>query len=251
MKRHAFVAMPFGSRPGPDGQGIDFNRVHTDRKSLRIGDVREFRERREAGAERIDLAQSDNRRQPRQVFLFSGHLIDAPDRPTPRFPPEKETGAAREIAAALDRDGAGPDDLALTQGACGGDLLFTEACQQRGVQVHWMQPFREPDFIRKSVVRCGETWRRRYLDARTRLAGPIRSATDELGPPPPGSEPGYPYERCNLWLLYTALAWGLDKVRFICLWNGEGGDGPGGTAHLYNEVKNRTGRVTWIDTRTL
>ncbi len=34
-----------------------------------------------------------------------------------------------------------------------------------------------------------------------------------------------PFERCNLWLLYTALAWGVDQVRFICLWNGSGGDG--------------------------
>jgi hypothetical protein len=58
-----------------------------------------------------------------------------------------------------------------------------------------------------------------------------------------------PYERCNLWLLYTTLAYGVDKVRFVCLWNG-GGDGPGGTAHMYHGVKQRTGRVTWIDTRT-
>ena len=251
MKLYAFVAMPFGSRPDPDGRGIDFNRVHTDRKSLRIGDLREFREQREAWEDRIELAPPEDRRQPRLVLLFSGHMIDAPDRPRPRFPAEKETSAARKIAEALDMHGAGPDDLALTQGACGGDLLFTEACQQRGVQVHWMQPFREPDFIQKSVVCCGEAWRRRYLDARTRLAGPIRSLVDALGPLPPGSEPGYSHERCNLWLLNTALARGVDKVRFICLWNGGAGDGPGGTAHLYNEVKNRTGRVTWIDTRTL
>jgi len=196
------------------------------------------------------LAQPDDHWQPRQVFLFSGHMIDAPDRPTPRFPAEKEAVAAQKIAAALDRLGAGPDDLALTQGACGGDLLFTEACLQRGVKVHWLQPFREPDFIQKSVVRNSEAWRQRYLDAKAKLAGPIRAAPEELGEPPPGSEPGYPYERCNLWLLYTALACGVDKVRFVCLWNGGGGDGPGGTAHMYNEVKRRTGRVTWIDTRT-
>jgi hypothetical protein len=39
--------------------------------------------------------------------------------------------------------------------------------------------------------------------------------------------------------------------RFICLWNGGGGDGLGGTAQMYDEVKRRTGRVTWIDTREL
>ncbi|MFO1341445.1 MAG: hypothetical protein U1F53_25040, partial [Burkholderiaceae bacterium] len=59
------------------------------------------------------------------------------------------------------------------------------------------------------------------------------------------------YERCNDWLMNTALAWGPDKVRFICLWNGGGGDGPGGTQHMMDEVQRRTGRVEWIDTRRL
>ncbi|MBU4262874.1 MAG: DUF4071 domain-containing protein [Proteobacteria bacterium] len=197
------------------------------------------------------LTQPVDRWQPRQVFLFSGHMIDVPGRIPPRFPARKEPIAAQKIAEALDQLGAGPDDLALTQGACGGDLLFTEACQQRGVKVHWLQPFREPDFIDKSVVRGCEFWRQRYLDAKAKLAAPIRSAPEELGEPPPQAEPGYPYERCNLWLLYTALACGVDKVRFVCLWNGEGGDGPGGTAHMYNEVKRRTGRVYWLDTGNL
>ncbi len=194
------------------------------------------------------LHKPEDQRQPRQVFLFSGHMIDTPDRPTPRFPPEKESIAAQKIAEALDQLGAGPDDLALTQGACGGDLLFTEACQQRGVKVHWLQPFPEPDFIRKSVVPGGEAWRKRYLAAKARLAAPIRSIPGELDGLLPQTDP---YERCNLWLLYTALACGEDKVRFICLWNGGGGAGPGGTEHMYNEVKRRTGRVAWIDTRTL
>jgi len=197
------------------------------------------------------LTKPADKWQPRHVFLFSGHMIDAPDRPTPRFPPAKEAMAAQKVSEALDQLGAGPDDLALTQGACGGDLLFTEACLQRGVKVNWLQPYREPDFIQNSVVRCSEAWRKRYLDAKAKLAAPIRSAPDDLGEPPPGTKPDYPYERCNLWLLYTALAYGVDKVRFVCLWNGGEGDSPGGTAHMYNEVKRRTGQVTWIDTRQM
>ena len=197
------------------------------------------------------LVQPEAKWQPRQVFLFSGHMIDTPGRTPPRFPADKEPIAAQKIAAALDQLGAGPDDLALTQGACGGDLLFTEACQQRGVKVHWLQPFREPDFIQKSVINGGEVWRNRYFDAKAKLAAPIRAAPGALGEPPLRAESGYPYERCNLWLLYTALACGVDKVRFVCLWNGEGGDGLGGTAHMYNEVNERTGQVTWLDTRKL
>jgi hypothetical protein len=46
------------------------------------------------------------------------------------------------------------------------------------------------------------------------------------------------------------LACGIDKVHFICLWNGDA-DGQGGTAHMYQEVHKRTGQVTWLDTRKL
>jgi hypothetical protein len=196
----------------------------------------------------LKLLKPEGQLAPRRVFLFSGHMIDAPGRQPPRFPAEKEPAAAQKIAEALEELEAGPDDLALTQGACGGDLLFTEACQRRGVKVQWLQPFDEPDFIQRSVVCHSETWRERYLNAKTNLTTTIRSAPESLGTPPKGVDP---YERCNLWLLYTALSYGISKVQFVCLWDGGGGDGPGGTAHMYEEVKKRTGQVTWIDSRTM
>jgi len=194
------------------------------------------------------LIKPEDSWQPRQIFLFSGHMIDEPDRATPRFPSEKEAIAAQKIAESLDHLGAGPEDLALTQGACGGDLLFTEACQLRGVKVQWLQPYREPEFIQNSVVQNGEDWRYRYLAARAKLSFPLRNAPESLGEAPKNAAQGYPYVRCNLWLLYTALSWGVDKVRFICLWNGVDDGKPGGTAHMHNEVKKRTGHVTWINT---
>jgi tetratricopeptide (TPR) repeat protein len=194
------------------------------------------------------LTEPKDRWQPRQVFLFSGHLIDAPGRPITRFPAKKEFAASQRIAEILNQLGAGPEDLMLTQGACGGDLLFTEACQQRSVKGQWLQPFNEPEFIQKSVICSGEAWRERYMIAKTNLTFEIRSAPDQLGTPPRRVNP---YERCNLWLLYTALSYGIDKVHFICLWDGGGSDGPGGTAHMYEEVNRRTGKVTWIDSRDL
>ena len=168
----------------------------------------------------------------------------------PRFPADKEAIAAQKIAEALDALGAGPEDLALCQAAAGGDLLFLEACQQRGVRCQVLLPLREPEFIERSILPSaeGDTWRERYFEMKQRLEDPIRVMPDELGPLPSGVDP---FERCNLWLLYTTLAWGIDKARFVCLWNGGGGDGPGGTEHMYNEVKKRTGQVTWIDTRKL
>jgi tetratricopeptide (TPR) repeat protein len=207
----------------------------------------------EAGLEVFDralqkLTKPEDKWQPQQVFLFSGHMIDVEGGTPARFPKGKESAAAQKIAEALERLRAGPEDLALTQGACGGDLLFAEACQQRGVRVQWLQPFDESEFIQKSVVCRGEAWRDRYLAAKAKLPTTIRSAPTQLGNSPQGVDP---YERCNLWLLYTALSYGISKVQFICLWNGGGGDGPGGTAHMYQEVNRRTGQVTWIDSRSL
>lgn len=78
----------------------------------------------------------------------------------------------------------------------------------------------------------------------------FRELPEALGPTPELNV--NPFERCNLWELYSALACGITKLRFITLLDGSsGGDGPGGTAHLLRQVKRRTGRVEWIDTRTL
>lgn len=188
---------------------------------------------------------------PPQVLLFSGHMVDAPDRPMPRFPSSKVSMAARAIDRALDSLAAGPGDLALTQGACGGDILFTEACLRRAVEVRWLLPFIEREFIEASVRVGGDDWVRRYQEAKAALAEPPRAAPEALGPPPPGRGEAYPYERCNLWLLHSALSLGGDQTSLVCLWDGGGGDGPGGTAHMVKEVERHGGRIIRIDPRTL
>lgn len=202
-----------------------------------------------------EIARSKPPVEPRQVLLFSGHMIDPAGRVPPRFPAEREALAAEKIAQALDQLGVGPEDLALAQAASGGDLLFLEACRARGVRLQPMLPFEEPEFIERSILPAsnGERWRERYFRLLATLTEPPRIMPNEIGALPRSlsGEEANAFERCNLWLLYTALAWGVNKVRFICLWNGGGGDGPGGTAHMYNEVKRRTGRVSWLDTRTL
>ncbi|MES9833851.1 MAG: hypothetical protein ABW139_16570 [Candidatus Thiodiazotropha sp. DIVDIV] len=199
----------------------------------------------------LNLTDPSEKWEPRKVILFSGHMIDTPQRQTPRFPAEKVQIAAKRINEELEKMDAGPEDLALTQGACGADILFTEVCLQRGVKVHWLQPFDEADFIRKSVAQCGETWKNRYNKIRPKLAVPILSAPDTLGPPPKNASQDYAYVRCNLWLLSTAMTYGSERVNFICLWDGEGGDSSGGTAHMYNEVSKRKGRVFRIDSHSL
>jgi hypothetical protein len=187
---------------------------------------------------------------PQRVVLFSGHMIDAPDRAEPRFPPEKEAAAASRIAQTLADTGLGAGDLALAQAAAGGDLLFLEAALARGARLQILLPFDEAAFIKSSITPSidGRHWRRRYAAVKAAAPGAVREMPAELGPLPAGANA---FERCNEWLLQSALTWGGDKLHLVCLWNGANGDGPGGTRHMMDAVKRRAGRVTWIDTRSL
>ncbi len=198
-----------------------------------------------------EIERSAPPRQPRQVLLFAGHMVDAPDRPTPRFPPSKVAAAAAQIDAALDAFGAAPGDLGLTQGAAGADLLFAEACARRGIDVQLMLPLPEPDFVARSIMRSSDSamWRDRFYKLLGALPIKPRVMPVELGALPRGQTS--PFERCNLWLLHTALSFGPEKLRFSCLWDGAGSDGPGGTRHSYEEAQRRSGRAVWIDSRTL
>ena len=186
--------------------------------------------------------------EPRRVLLFSGHMIDAPDRTEPRFPADKEPLAAAAIAGVLERLEPGSQDLGICGGACGGDLLFAEAALARGARLEIRIPFAEETFLQESVDFAGARWRQRYFAVTRHPQATLHLAPVELAPLAEGADP---YERNNLWMLESALRFGAEKVDFICLWNGQGGDGPGGTQHLMNEVRQRSGRVHWLDTRRL
>jgi hypothetical protein len=183
---------------------------------------------------------------PRKVLLFSGHMIDSPTRKEPRFPADKEQIAAQAIGDLLDRIAAEPGDLAICGGACGGDLLFAEAALARQLALAIYLPFDEEKFLAESVDFADADWRARYFAAKSQAA--LHIAPVELGPLTADENP---YERNNVWMLQAATRHGAEKVDFICLWNGAGGDGPGGTQHLMQEVQSKGGRTHWLDTRQL
>lgn len=183
---------------------------------------------------------------PKRVILFSGHMVDQPDRSEPRFPANKETKAKEAIDALIAKLGINENDLAICQASAGSDILFLEACQKRGARINIYLPFNEPIFIQQSIEPMDQEndWRNRFFKLKSDKSNiSWRFMPESLGPLPSGVNA---YERCNLWTLYTALSYGIEKVHFACLWNGEGGDGPGGTAHMFNAVQTRTGQVYWI-----
>jgi hypothetical protein len=153
---------------------------------------------------------------------------------------------ARAIESELEGLSPSAEDVAVGSGACGSDILFAEAFRRRGVPLRMYLPFPELDFLSSSVAFAGESWVRRFESVARKST--VSIATDVLGPLPEGADP---YERTNLWMLDEARRLAAERTTFLCVWNGEGGDGPGGTKHMIDSVRNAGGNVLWVDLRNL
>ena len=109
------------------------------------------------------------------VVAFAGHMLDAPGRAAPRFPPALVPAvreAMREHLARLNQP------IVYTSAACGADLIFIEEALQVGAEVNVVLPFEREDFLRSSVAVGGEDWVQRFETALARVARVIM-ATEE------------------------------------------------------------------------
>lgn len=181
-----------------------------------------------------------------RALLFSGHMIDKADRAAPRFPADKEPLAKAAIEQALDAAQAGPSDLAICGGACGGDILFAEACLARGLSLQLLLAFEVETFLSKSVAFAGAQWVTRFHQIASDAHTTLRIMPRELGPSPAAVNV---FERCNRWQLATAVATG--RLHLIALWDGQGGDGAGGTAHMIESAKAFGGDTSILATTKL
>ncbi len=183
------------------------------------------------------------------VFLFSGHMIDFPMSAEAIFPPEMEAEAIEKLAEAMDKWEADANDIGVTVGgAAGGDILFIEECLRRNMQVEILLPFEEPKYLRQLVSSISEEWTNRYYDIRNHPHVRIRMQTEVLGPVKKGDDK---YMRNNRWAMYSALVRGIDKVRFMALWDGCGDADAGyGTivGRMVDEVRDMGAIVEHIDT---
>jgi len=99
------------------------------------------------------------------VVIFSGHMIDSPERIRAghplRFPnsPPLIDAVSRSIESLLESLNAKVGFCSL---ACGGDLLFAKEMLARNAELHVVLPFAEHDFLRTSVNfgQSTEAWRR-------------------------------------------------------------------------------------------
>jgi tetratricopeptide (TPR) repeat protein len=175
------------------------------------------------------------------VAAFTGHMTDAPGRPSPRFPEEK-VGAVRK--AIRGRLLASKVMYGFSSAARGSDLLFVEELLDLGGRVRIFLPFPRQDFARTSV---GHGWDTSFNKVLNNPKVQVFQLSDHL--PPPEQQP-QAYADCNLKVLEEARSHAnqLDQdPLLITVWNGNPGDGQGGTADAVRSWRNKGYRVDPID----
>lgn len=167
-----------------------------------------------------------------KLVVFSGHMTDAPDRRTPRFPPAKE-GEIREL---LDKQLAAMNaGIGFASAAAGSDILFLEAMLARGGTIHLVLPWPVEEFVKTSVEIAGNgAWVDRFQNVLGRAAS-IRILGELYMP---GSATGFEY--CNLAMngLARVFARSLDlEITPLAVWDGYAG-APGGTGSFVRYWRN-------------
>jgi class 3 adenylate cyclase len=160
-----------------------------------------------------------------KVVVFSGHMVDWPGRPVPRFPQSMVESVRVAIGGRLDRLDAG---IGFASAACGADLLFLEAMLDRGGEITVVLPFEVEAFCRHSVdIIPGADWGLRF-DRVLEQAKSVVLASDRRYS---ANDIGYQYANLLMHGLAILRAEHLDtELVPLAFWDGGPGDGPWGTA---------------------
>jgi hypothetical protein len=189
-----------------------------------------------------------------RILLFTGHRIDAANRSKPRFPATKESVARDAILSTIssEKEITSGEIVGIAGGANGGDILFLEACDELGIKTEMLLALPENQFIEASVNNEDKSWLRRFhTQLQKHPNAPVLAQSPEL-PKWLQSKRGYDvWQRNNLWLLSEALCLAAKNITVVALWDGEPGDGPGGTEHMVRLAKEHGARIIHLDTKAL
>lgn len=177
-----------------------------------------------------------------QVVVVSGHMVDLPDRSSPRFPASDEQAVLEAIQVVLRDWAVGSGTLLVSGGARGTDILAAEQALARGAEAWLLLALPDEEFVAASVDIPGTDWLERFRALRGRC--PTWFQFEELGRPT-GDEDVF--ERNNDWCLSVAHAQATTgELRVLAVWDGERGDGRGGTSHLIERARSLGGSVEVI-----
>ena len=184
-----------------------------------------------------------------RYILFTGHMIDKSDRKHPRFPAAKESAAKEHIRKAVlqIKDKSSGPLLGIAGGACGGDILFHEVCDELGIETEFLLALPPEEFINHSVSFAGHKWVDRFWNIYNREKHLLLPHGKELLEKKDGSL----WQENNHWILDSALKNGGENMTLIALWDGKGGDGTGGTDHMVNTAKDKGAAIVIISVHDL
>jgi hypothetical protein len=164
---------------------------------------------------------------PQRTLVAAGHVLDAPDRPQPRFPPDQLPRVTEEVRAALTDWDVGPETVVISGGARGADIVCCEEALARGAKILLRLALEPEEFEQRSVALPGTDWSRRF---RQLLAAADVEVLEETA----GSDDVF--ARTNAWIIDTARRVSAAPPLAIVVWNGQVGDGPGGTTDLLTRL---------------
>jgi class 3 adenylate cyclase len=159
------------------------------------------------------------------VIVFSGHMIDSPDRVVQRFPASLEPAVAKALSDKICQLKPG---VGFASAACGSDILFLEAMLDAGAEISVVLPYNKDEFIRDSVNFLPDSnWGARFEHVLKRAAQLVTASTERLD----FGSVSLEFGNALLFGLATLYAARLETdVIPLAVWDGTSGDGPGGTA---------------------
>lgn len=173
----------------------------------------------------VDKAPIERCLQIPRVAVFVGHMIDRPERPSPRFPPQLEPAVRQAISDRLRQRNA---RIGYASAACGSDILFLETILELQGEAHVILPYDQEPFRQDSVELIqGADWGGRYARV-LQAAAEVQSASEQRLV---AGSVSYDYANILLYGLATIRAHRLETDLIpLAVWDGRAGDGPGGTA---------------------
>jgi hypothetical protein len=190
----------------------------------------------------------------KKIVVCSGHMIDQPDRPQPRFPANKENLVRDRLMQQLKLWEIAAGDLAICGGAQGTDILFAECCMELGTQVHLFLPLPQAEFLARSVHLPGANWEDRYFKLFQNPQTSVFFLTDFLQENPRIlSFTHNVFATNNLWIIHAMLpATRTAKLFAVLVWDEKNqGDGPGGTADFAAQIQQAQGVIAVINPTVL
>ena len=142
--------------------------------------------------------------------------------------------------------------LGVAGGANGGDILFHEVCEELDIKTEMLLALPRDQYVSASVDSDDKNWVKRFDAQLAKHPNPPILANSPELPQWLEFKKDYDFwQRNNLWLLSQALSRGAEHRTVIALWDGDKGDGPGGTEHMVSLAQAHDSEFVWLNTKEL